>query len=135
MMLCPTIDTFIIDPLPLGSYTFHYWPGYDTIPPTCSAPVDTGGNPIPYPWAIETITFSVAPVGLSETSANDGITIYPNPSAGKFTVQGATAEIQVYDLFGRLLLRSNKPEIDMSSYPAGVYIWQVGTERGKVIIE
>ena len=84
------------------------------------------------------------PPGYNETNlSKKPLYAFPNPTTGKFTVAGATVpslhsrvnEIQVYDLFGRLLLRSNKPEIDMSSYPAGLYIWRVGEARGKVIIE
>jgi len=66
---------------------------------------------------------------------NSSFTVYPNPTSGKFTVANATAEIQIFDLFGRLVLRTNEAQIDMSSYPSGLYIWQVGTERGKLVLE
>ncbi len=76
------------------------------------------------------------PTGLQNLVTEDeAIYIYPNPSTGIFTVANATGEIQVYDLFGRLLLHSNKRQIDMSSYPAGLYIWSVGSARGKLIKE
>lgn len=61
--------------------------------------------------------------------------IYPNPTTGTFTVQGTVTEIQVYDLFGRLLLRSNKEQIDMSSYPAGIYMVRVGEATRKLILQ
>lgn len=76
--------------------------------------------------------------GINEISDNAYFTIYPNPTTGEFRVSGfefGVEDIQVYDLFGRLLLRSNKPQIDMSSYPAGLYIWRVGNARGKLVIE
>lgn len=63
------------------------------------------------------------------------IIIYPNPTNGVFTVQGASSEIQVYDLIGRLVLHTNKPQVDMSGFPAGLYIWRMGNARGKVVIE
>lgn len=76
------------------------------------------------------------PVSIIESSLNNHqITIHPNPTTGKFTVAGATAEIQIFDLFGRLLLRSNEEQIDMSGHPAGLYIWSVGSERGKLVVE
>lgn len=61
--------------------------------------------------------------------------VYPNPTTGKFTVQGATDEIEVYDLYGRLVLRTNEPEIDMSSYPKGVYVLRAGEATRKLIIQ
>jgi len=77
-------------------------------------------------------------VGIYEYRDRSQFTIYPNPTTGQFTVssrQGATGEIQVYDLFGRKVLESKEPEIDMSTYPAGLYIWRVGEARGKLVIE
>ncbi len=128
------VDTFTINPLPPGNYTFNYWPGYDTVPP-CNVPVDTGNNPIPYPYAMETILFSVTPVGLQDMgAANEQILIYPNPTTGVFTAQGATGELQVYDLFGRLVLRTNKKEIDMSHQPKGLYIVKVGEAVRKLVL-
>jgi len=73
--------------------------------------------------------------GIPGTIPKQAIRIFPNPTTGIFTVTNSTGEIQVYDLFSRLLLRSNKEQIDMSNYPAGLYIWQVGTQRGKLVKE
>jgi len=72
-------------------------------------------------------------VGIKENQKKHLLKAYPNPTSGKFTVQGATAEIQIFDLFGRLVLRSNKPEIDMSSYPASIYMIKVGEAVRKLI--
>ncbi len=62
------------------------------------------------------------------------LTIYPNPSSGVFTVAGATGEIQVVDLLGNLVLRTNKKEIDMGSYPAGIYMVKAGEAVRKLIL-
>lgn len=67
-----------------------------------------------------------------------GLAVYPNPTEGKFTVssrQGAIKKVEVFDLFGRLLLRSNKPEIDMSGFPEGMYFVQVNEVVQKVILQ
>jgi hypothetical protein len=66
--------------------------------------------------------------------------IYPNPTTGIFTVQGTTGEIQVYDLFGRLVLTSTGPQVDMRGFSKGIYVWSIGPDsyrgaRGKVVIE
>lgn len=89
------------------------------------------GNPIP-PDSIICPT-----VGIEQLTIGNGqITIHPNPTDGKFQIQSSkfkVEKIEIYDLFGRLLLRSNEPEIDISNYPAGLYIWSVGTARGKLL--
>jgi len=72
-------------------------------------------------------------IGINEPKVIEQISIYPNPTTGKFTVQGAKGEIEVYDLFGRLVLRTNKPEIDMSGYPASIYMIKVGEAVRKLI--
>ena len=61
--------------------------------------------------------------------------VFPNPTTGKFTVVNKSGEITVCDLFGRLLLRSKEVLIDMSSYPAGFYIWRVGNATGTLVIK
>ena len=71
------------------------------------------------------------------------IDVFPNPTTGKFQIQSSNPDnyrdqverVEVYDLFGRKVLESKEPQIDMSSYPAGLYIWKVGNARGKVVIE
>ena len=40
-----------------------------------------------------------------------------------------------YKCFRRKVLESKKKEIDMSSYPAGIYIYHVGEARGKLVKE
>lgn len=77
--------------------------------------------------------------------AQEKLHIYPNPTRGKFRVEGlefGVEEIEIYDLFGRLVLRlptgqagSKEAQIDMSSYPAGLYIYRIGAARGKLVIE
>jgi len=65
---------------------------------------------------------------------NESINVYPNPTTGIFTVQGATGKIQVYDLLGNLVLHTNKREIDMGSYPAGIYFVRAGEAVRKLIL-
>lgn len=66
------------------------------------------------------------------TPSNVNINIYPNPTTGLFTVQGATAEIQVYDLFGRLLLTTHDKVIDLGSSAPGIYFIRAQSEEGAV---
>lgn len=99
----------------------------------------TGCNPTRAPYAEIVSNFSDINNPVIGTpnliSVKQEITIYPNPTSGVFTVQGATSEIQVFDLFGRLLLRSKEEQIDMSSYPAGIYMVKVGEAVRKLILQ
>jgi len=75
---------------------------------------------------------------ISNNSNQNGITIYPNPTTGQFTVssrQGATGEIQVYDLFGRKLLETTEQEIDMRGFAKGVYVLRMGEATRKIILQ
>ena len=49
-------------------------------------------------------------------------------------MHGATEEIQVYDLFGRLVLRSNKRVVDMGEKPKGVYVVRAEETTRKLIL-
>jgi len=64
---------------------------------------------------------SLATTIISNGQLSEPALVHPNPTTGLFTVQGATGEIQVYDLFGRLVLRTTEPQIDMSRFSKGLY--------------
>ena len=87
-----------------------------------------------YDGCLDTIVRTVVVIditGINQHGQKDIFTIHPNPSTGSFTVSGA-GEIQVYDLFGRLVLRTNNREIDMGSYPKGIYMVRVGEATRKI---
>ena len=65
---------------------------------------------------------------------HDKIRIYPNPNKGVFNVVSASGEIRVYDVYGRLVLSTIKPKIDLSDKPKGIYVVRVGDAVGKVVI-
>lgn len=63
---------------------------------------------------------------ISETSSKREISIYPNPSSGIFTIEGATnLEISVYNSLGQFVLSKNllpgKQTIDLSGQASGIY--------------
>ena len=65
---------------------------------------------------------------------NKSSNIYPNPTTGVFTIQGATGILEVYDLFGRLVLTTTEPQTDMSRQPKGIYLVRVGEAVRKLIL-
>ena len=87
--------------------------------------------------------------GLFDTKL-DALSVYPNPTAGQLWVsvpelaEGTAAEVHVYNANGQLLQRvpahgasagsaASRLSIDLSAYPAGMYIIRVGNARAKVI--
>ena len=90
---------------------------------------EAGGQPASFiaKWCDSTTT-------VNEKHSSAQPTIYPNPTTGTFTVQGTATEIQVYDLFGNLVLRTNKRQVDMSGYPSGIYMVKAGEAVRKLIL-
>ncbi|MEI6122054.1 MAG: T9SS type A sorting domain-containing protein [Bacteroidota bacterium] len=80
------------------------------------------------------------PVGMNDIATNNSsISIYPNPSNGNYTLaisaenQDATNYYSVYNLLGNLLFKKDlnntldnyKQNIDLSSFPNGIYFIEV----------
>ena len=80
----------------------------------------------------------------------DALSVYPNPTQGVLWVsvpelsEGTAAEVHVYNANGQLLQRvpahgasagsaASRLSIDLSGYPAGVYIIRVGNAVAKVV--
>ena len=90
---------------------------------------------------IDTV-WTINDIGIDEANTSNNLSIHPNPTTGTFTVQGpslnsrvnATGEIQVYDLFGRWVFRTNEQQVDMSHQPKGVYVVRVGNVVRKLIV-
>lgn len=77
-------------------------------------------------------------VRIMETITASSLTIYPNPTGGKFQIQSSKSQIekvQIYDLFGRLVLRTNEPQVDMNGFAKGVYVLRVGEATRKIILQ
>ncbi len=77
--------------------------------------------------------------GIDAANNAGGISVYPNPSEGKFFVSYANTvnvnvEMKIYNLSGELLLdqknASGNSEIDLSDFPNGVYFLMIETEKG-----
>ena len=69
--------------------------------------------------------------GTKETAAsNVGWTLYPNPTAGIAKIRGlgnAIPRIRIYNRLGRMLLEKEGLDLDLSAYPAGLYLIEVNT--------
>jgi uncharacterized repeat protein (TIGR02543 family) len=59
--------------------------------------------------------------------------VYPNPTSGTITVESDGAEVWLYSLSGVLLERTSGNRINLSGYPAGVYLLRTGSKAAKVV--
>jgi len=86
------------------------------------------------------------PVGLSNTLNENAISVYPNPSNGKFIFKGLKKEnrIEIYDITGRLIYQifsnENFQTIDLKDKDKGIYIYRItNTEKelqhGKILLQ
>ena len=61
-------------------------------------------------------------VGIKELSGIDNIRIFPNPSTNVVTVEGDRIEtILIKDLSGKIIIKTDKKQIDISSLAQGIY--------------
>lgn len=81
------------------------------------------------------------PAGIDEQDRARKLQVYPNPAHSELYIKGnfdVPATIVLYDLTGRKVLSqhitSNQP-INISALAKGLYVWQIGSERGKLILE
>ena len=94
----------------------------------------------------------VSTTGVSEIEQEAGISLYPNPSNGKFIMQGANGQflkannqLEIYNVMGeKIYLPAGQAgsisnlniqafnEIDISSQPDGIYFLQIKTEQGVI---
>ena len=78
--------------------------------------------------------YHVIVAGIENVSANAGINIYPNPTYSTVTVQIqntiVNGTLRLLDLYGQVLQQqtigsNNKPEINLATYSAGIYIIEI----------
>jgi hypothetical protein len=85
---------------------------------------------------------------ISENTYQNDLIIYPNPTTGKIQIESSNLKVQsldIYDMKGQLVkqfpnLKSQIPnEIDVSSFPKGLYLFQVRNENNiynrKILIQ
>lgn len=77
----------------------------------------------------------VWPLGVEQQASNQSFTLFPNPTTGIITIKGTEGPVQVLNVFGQVVLHSSETELDLSTYPRGVYF--VRTEEGtrKIVLQ
>ncbi len=103
---------------------------YPVVTVNANTQVGIGPKTVSFPYQFRrgaTVTNLCSTVGEEEGPGPDpGVSIFPNPSEGRFSVSGAVLRLDVFDVFGRLVYSSGGPngpvELDLSSRPKGVYL-------------
>ena len=110
---------------------------------TVIATIAVGGSPFAFGNFISIYPLTgIAPQSIVQS----GIEVFPNPTSGKFQVSSPKSQIQsveVYNIIGEEVFATTNNklpasrqggqttnEIDISSFPAGVYVVEVKTEKG-----
>ncbi|MBC7391013.1 MAG: carbohydrate-binding protein [Opitutaceae bacterium] len=78
---------------------------------------------------INYLTFSSIITGLEEKSVESSLQLFPNPSLDGYFYLGLTAQWQVYNAMGELILQGNDNKVNLSDYASGVYFLE--TKYGK----
>jgi len=96
---------------------------------------------------------TIVPTGINEVKGDpdsyrdEKVKVYPNPNNGKFEIQIVNGkllmlngEIQVYNILGQqvysqLTIDNSQFIIDLSSQPAGIYLYRVISEDGGLVGE
>ena len=71
---------------------------------------------------------------ISENTFDSDLQIYPNPTTGLFTIEGAIGTTKVIDPLGRLVFTTTKSEIDLSDQPKGIYFVSIGETVRKLVV-
>ena len=65
-----------------------------------------------------------------------GFSVYPNPAKSVITVNGNNGnEINIFDLAGKLVLKSNVSKIDISTIQSGIYVVKSGSYTQKLLVK
>jgi hypothetical protein len=82
------------------------------------------------------VTFKDIYLAVNEETPELDLNVYPNPTRDRFYIELPTRirpDVQLFDFSGKLLFsaqRFNDAYIDVSDYPAGIYLLRVYDERG-----
>ena len=73
-------------------------------------------------------TAACAATDVNETNSN--LSVYPNPVKDVLTINGIYKSVEIYDIYGKLVLSSNaKQTIDVSSLADGIYSVNINTNN------
>ena len=72
----------------------------------------------------------VEQAGIQPVSVN----LFPNPTTGILTIEGAEGIASIYDIYGRLVLTANTNRLDISNAAMGIYFVHVLDRHGNMFL-
>ena len=69
------------------------------------------------------------------TKEEFNISVYPNPTLGRITVNGSFIKAKVYSIDGKVILQTNKNNIDLSMLNSGIYILEFKNIKGNTVFK
>lgn len=122
-VICHYTDTFIVNPLPAGNYTFNFQLDAGFGPSPCSPGIVPGPG--------QSLNFVVAPfTDITEYISNDAASVFPNPFNDHFQITGIEKEnfpvyVEIFSIEGKLVkyftLSDITSNIKTSDLPAASY--------------
>ncbi len=86
-------------------------------------------------WMIDNFDFACFGTGINESSKSKSVTVFPNPTVGKFHIQLENTEslksIVVKNSSGKLMAIYKSEFVDISELPVGVYFLEIFTDNKK----
>jgi len=71
-------------------------------------------------------------VGLNSQATLSNVQVYPNPTSGKLTIDAENFEgVEVYDVSGRLIIKSELKTIDLEEQSKGLYLLKINANGTK----
>ena len=121
-VICNTTDTFMVEPLPVGNYTFDMTISSGAGPVPCSPGIVPNDNRI--------TNFVVASLNVNESQTNLNIEIAPNPSTGIYKLSNVNQkQLIIYDILGNQMLKHTPLvkdyQLDLSAYPEGMFLLKI----------
>ena len=85
--------------------------------------------------SIVVLQLTITNVGIADVTDLDGITIYPNPTTGKLTIDvEGVLKVEVYDNSGRLVgTFVNTNQLDLTHLPTGTYALRISLQKGNTV--
>ena len=102
---------------------------------SCSVISETGKRGLSYPIKISRIyeEHEQSVVNSIPRLDRENLVVSPNPSTGIFVLSSEAKELSIYNIHGLKILEGKLKQVDISSYPKGVYILTIGSHEERVI--
>ena len=75
----------------------------------------------------------VCSVTITDEISSKNISIFPNPVKNTLNIQGQMESVEIFDVFGKLVLNSTNNTINTSNLAEGVYVVKINTHNNIII--